>query len=132
MGEIEFSTIIIAALASFVVGMLWYSPLLFLKPWKRHMKIGASDEKKFKEKGMKSVMIIGFLSDILMAYGFSLLLALAIASPFYVAFVTWLGFVLVVMISSTIYENKPWPLLIINSGYRLVSMMAMAVVFFYL
>lgn len=35
MNEINIWAILVATVASFALGVLWYSPLLFLKPWSR-------------------------------------------------------------------------------------------------
>jgi hypothetical protein len=35
MIDVNYWTVLVAAVAVFVLGWLWYSPLLFLKPWMR-------------------------------------------------------------------------------------------------
>lgn len=42
MPEINLWAVLVATLLSFVAGGLWYSPLLFAKPWQR--EVGLSDE----------------------------------------------------------------------------------------
>ena len=39
MNEINIWAILVATVASFAFGALWYSPLLFLKPWSREAGI---------------------------------------------------------------------------------------------
>jgi hypothetical protein len=39
MGEISWLGVAAAVAASFVIGSLWYSPLLFVKPWMRELGI---------------------------------------------------------------------------------------------
>ena len=42
--QIDFFAAVVAALTTFVVGGLWYSPLLFLKRWLREMNLGDSQQ----------------------------------------------------------------------------------------
>ena len=39
--DIDWLAVIVAAIASFLVGAVWYSPLLFAKAWQR--EVGLSD-----------------------------------------------------------------------------------------
>jgi Protein of unknown function (DUF1761) len=39
--NVNWISVVVAALATFVIGGLWYSPVLFLKPWQRAMNVTA-------------------------------------------------------------------------------------------
>ena len=44
--SINHVAVIVAALSDFLVGALWYSPLLFAKPWMKANRLTAEDLKK--------------------------------------------------------------------------------------
>jgi len=44
--EINFVAVVVAAVAYFVLGWVWYSPEVFGKAWMKELKISAKDIKK--------------------------------------------------------------------------------------
>jgi hypothetical protein len=124
--------VLVAAVAKFMLGGLWYSKL-FSKPWMKEMGFKPKDMKK--GMGGRS-MAIEFVGNLLMAF----VLAHAIrfsAAPgvsqglsdgLICAFFNWLGFVAVVQIHSVIFEMKSWKLFFINAGFQLVGMLLMGVI----
>ena len=132
MEGISFLAVIVAAIVSFVVGMLWYSPVLFGKIWMKHMKITEEDMQKSKEEGMTKQILLGFITSLVAAYSFGLLDAMSTAGVFYIAFVVWLGFQVTIFFENVLWEKKPFPLFVISAGYKLATVMATALVFFYL
>ncbi len=117
-----------AAVASFLLGWLWYSKVLFGNIWMRESGVTPTDEDR---KKMGQTMGLGFLADIVKAF-FLLFLSANFAEgghQFLVAFVIWIGFLLPLVLSSKLYEKRSWTLFIITGGYQLVSLLAMSVVF---
>ena len=53
---VNFVSIIIASVLSFVVGMLWYSPALFGKRW---ATLAGVNMNKAKKKGVGQSMLLG-------------------------------------------------------------------------
>src|SRR5260370_35284703 len=49
MHELNWLAILVAAISTIVVGFLWYSPLLFAKPWMREMGYDPNDKAKVQE-----------------------------------------------------------------------------------
>lgn len=125
-----------AAVAAMIVGALWYGPL-FGKTWGRLM--GMSYE-SMKARGGKAY-IVQTLAALVMAnvlaherfvwgnfFGSSMSMP---AFVFQLAFWLWLGFVATTQIGAAIWENKSWKLFFLNTGYSLVSLVAMALVLTY-
>lgn len=117
-----------AVLAAWVIAALWYSPLLFIRPW---AKMSGVDRTKFAA-GLPRAIAIDLasfavmaliLDEVLHAWG-----ALTIVSATLCTFLLWLGFVAVALLHSVTYEQRSPLYYAINSGYRLVSMTAMGVV----
>jgi hypothetical protein len=119
---------IVAVLVKVFVGALWYSPLLFLKPWQRLS--GVTDEQ------MKGGMAKGFATWILGAVIMTFVLAHAVyyagakSLPLgaAVGFLNWLGFILVVQLDDWAAARRPTQLLLINAGSNLVALVIMGAI----
>jgi uncharacterized protein DUF1761 len=117
-----------AVLAAWAVAGLWYSPLLFIRPW---AEMSGVDGAKFAAGlpraiavDLASFAVMALILDqVLQAWGVRTIVASVVG-----AFLLWLGFVAVTLLHSVTYEHRPLRYYAINAGYRLVSMTAMAVV----
>ncbi len=49
MHHLNWLAVLLAAISAVVLGFLWYSPLLFAKPWMREMGYDFNDKVKLKE-----------------------------------------------------------------------------------
>jgi hypothetical protein len=49
MHNLNLLAVLVAAISTMVVGFLWYSPILFAKPWMREMGYDPDDKAKTKE-----------------------------------------------------------------------------------
>lgn len=119
--------IAVAVLAAWIVAALWYSPLLFIRPW---AEMSGVDGAKFRA-GLPRAIAVDLVSFAVMAFVLDQVLhawgALTIAPAVLGTFLLWLGFVAVVLLHSVTYEHRPVRYYAINAGYRLVSMLAMGV-----
>ena len=110
--------ILAAALIQFLLGALWYS-LFFAKPW---MAL-TGHTKGERPKGI----VVAMLSSAIGALIFSFVLAhvvmwsgaAKIGGGVFVGFICWLGFIAAPLFAETIYEQRPYVLFAINSGYWL-------------
>lgn len=112
--------VIAAALAGFVVGGVWYSPLLFVKPWRA--EIGADPEAKADFKAM-APQLAGCMALCLVQAGmFAVFLgkqpALMGAAYGLAAGVCWVGAALGI---NYLFEGKSLRLFLINGGYNAVA-----------
>ena len=71
MPEVNFFFVIAAAVASFLLGGLWYSPLLFAKVWQR--EAGVSDA-QMQNANMGMIFGIAFVLSLVAAFVFALFL----------------------------------------------------------
>jgi len=117
-----------AVLAAWVVAALWYSPLLFIRPW---AEMSGVDGAKFAA-GLPRAIAVDLASFGIMALILAQVLhtwgALTIVSAILCTFLLWLGFVAVALLHSVTYEHRPLSYYAINASYRLVSMIAMGVI----
>jgi hypothetical protein len=135
MIEVNLFAVLLAAVASMGVGFLWYSPMMFGKPWMKLMGLTMKDMNSAK-KEMGKLYALSFVASIVTAYVLSHVMTLS--SNFYdydqmmtgmtSAFWMWLGFIAPVQLTDTIFGGKKWKLFALNTGYQLVAVMAMGVV----
>lgn len=101
--------VLVAAIASMIVGALWYGPL-FGKTWMRLSGISGQKLKQMKAKGMGKSYLMTFIASLVMAYVLSLIVTLALADTFVrgavVGFWVWLGFVATEDIRDVIWGGK--------------------------
>ncbi len=125
---INYWTVLGAAVASFIIGMLWYGPL-FGKQWMKLAGITPASMKKMKMTPAHS-MSIGFVATLLTAYVLSNfvhvlgIMSWAAAGQF--AFWVWIGLVAPVQLGSFLWEGKPLKLFVLNTTHNLVSLIVMS------
>jgi hypothetical protein len=130
MGEISFHLVAMlgAVVSRMVLGALWYSPLLFLKPWMR--MTGITNQQM--HQGMGKKIAFDILGSVLMAFAMyhAILYAKVTTVPFglTIGFLNWLGYIAVATISSVTYEKRPAGLFWIHNGYNLISLMLMGAI----
>jgi len=126
--------VVLAAVATMVVGFLWYSPLLFAKPWMLAMGYDPNDKAGLDEmrKGAGKLYGAAFLSSLAAAFvlGKIVVVTTVITVPYgmKVGFAVWLGFVASVQLTDTLFGRKPFKLFLINTGYQLVCYLVMGAI----
>lgn len=127
----NYIALLAAGVASTVVGFLWYSPMVLGKPWMKAM--GLTKEKmEGMKKGMAKTYAVSFVGGLVMAYVLSMLISLTgstgMNEVLVLAFWAWFGFVAPVQLTEVLFGGKSYNLYFINTGYQLVSLLAMGAV----
>ena len=137
MGSINWLAVLVAGISSFVVGGIWYSPGLFGKAW---MKDNNFTEESI-EKGNKG-KIFGwtFIFSLLMAVNLGMFLADAptdcptnCVAKTDISWGATAGFLAGIWTFCAIgihslFEQKPWRLILINGFYSIVSLVLMGAI----
>jgi hypothetical protein len=114
--------IVVCAVIQWVLGAIWYSPVLFAKPWKA-MVYAHSDPKK---NNMVAGMIVSFLGSLILSFVLAhVVLWASVTTPAHgalVGFIMWAGFIVAPLSAQHIYEGRPFNLFAINVGYWLVGL----------
>ena len=71
MPEVNYLAVALAALSAFLLGGLWYSPLLFANKW---MALTGQSEERLKSGSMPMIFGGAFLLNLIAAYVFALFL----------------------------------------------------------
>jgi hypothetical protein len=132
--HINLLAVLVAAIATMVVGFVWYSPILFAKPWMREMGYDPNDKARTKEmqKSAGPAYLGSFLASLVTAFVLALFFHWLRVQDLHfglaVAFHVWLGFVATVQLTGVLFMKQSMKLFAINTGYQLVSYLAMGAV----
>lgn len=132
---VNYLAVILAGVASMALGFLWYSPMVMGKAWMKEKGYTQETLKK-AQKEMGKLYALSFVVSLVTAYVLSHVMVLSenffhyslLSTGLTSAFWMWLGFIMPVQITATIFGEKNWKLFGIDTGYHLVSIMAMGVV----
>ena len=130
---VNLTAVLVAAISSMVVGFLWYSQLLFGKPWMKlvGMTPGHMEDAK---AGMGKTYGLSFLGGLVMAYVLAHVVSLTNAvnwqSGAMTGFTVWLGFVATTGANEYLFavKPKPWKLYLINQGNLLATLVVMGAI----
>ncbi len=128
---VNWVTVFAAAIASFVVGMIWYSPAMFGKQWMKMMGI-TPKEMKSGQKEMGPTMVKGFLLGLIqvfvLAQVFGWIVVSNLVDAVIIAGWVWVGFMATIAMMGVIYERKSMDWFFISAGYQLASILVAAIV----
>jgi hypothetical protein len=117
-----------------VVGFLWYSPLLFAKPWMREMGYDPDDKARAQEmqKSAGPAYAGSFAASLLSAFTLGLILHGLRGEDLHfglmASFHIWLGFVATVQFTGALFMKQSMKLFAINTGYQLVCYLVMGAI----
>lgn len=124
LGQLNYLAVLVAALAAFVLGFLWYGPV-FGKQWMGYMGFTQEDVKKTPKNKMTVAYVITFVSGFVEAM-FLLFFTLLLQTQFWhVAIMIWIGFIVFAETGVATWGGKSWGLFVLNAGHRLVNLLLM-------
>lgn len=125
--DLNYFAVAVAALSTFLIGGVWYSPVLFSGAWAR--LAGLSEDELRSGSQLKI-----FGGALVLALIMSVNLALFIGPNAGIGFGTFaglaagLGWVAAAMGVTYLFERRPLRLLLINGGYHVVAFTAMGAI----
>jgi Protein of unknown function (DUF1761) len=126
ISKLNYLAIFVATFSTFLLGGLWYSPVVFGKAWMR--------ENGFTEEGMKNgnmVKIFGttFLLGLIAAINLAMFIGPEGASfGAFAGFAAGAGWVATQVGTHYLFERKSFKLFLINAGYSTVALTIMGVI----
>jgi len=126
MPAVNWFAVIAAAVSAFVLGGLWYSPLLFEKAWQRAAGLGDAD---LKRGSMPLIFGVAFVLTLLMAANLAffvngldlgMVLAYSLAAG-----LGWSAFGLGIV---ALFERRPPAYFLVNGGYLTLMFLVMGLI----
>ncbi|MCG3137642.1 MAG: hypothetical protein HJJLKODD_01491 [Phycisphaerae bacterium] len=125
---IHFPAVVVAALSAFVIGGLWYSPLLFARAWMQANHVTDEQMQHFsKARAFGGSLVM----TLLMSFNLAMFLADEQTDWLWglmaggLAGIGWAAMAIGVV---ALFENRSWRYILINGGYQAISFMVMGLI----
>ena len=124
--EVNWLAVIVATIAGFAVGAVWYSTLG--KQW-----MAAIGKSRDQLNAGPVPYVLGVLAELVMAYflavvTLNLLGSVTVANGLLAGALMWVGFIMPPMILNHRYQNMPWSLTILDGGHLLLVLLVQGLV----
>jgi hypothetical protein len=123
--DVNWLAVLLAAVARFVIGGVWFAPFAFGPAWGRLVGIEAADAKARMGRAILVDFIAGGVLAWVLANLFQFLGVNRVVSGARVGFFLWLGFIAMPFLSMMMYEGRPLRLFAITAGFWFVAMIVM-------
>src|SRR5205807_4092938 len=123
MIAVNYLAVLVSAVAIFVLGWLWYSPLLFFKPW---MRLRGKDPEAAMANPKMPVgkLVVELARCLILAYAVAELAGLLQVHRFlgavHVGVFLWVAFPVILLTGSVVWDEVPWKVAAIHAGDWLV------------
>jgi hypothetical protein len=123
--KIKYAAVIVAALVHYILGGLWYSPLLFgnkflqIINWSPEKLAEIESQSHMKELAI--ALVTSFVLVYILAHFVQYTKATTAMAGIQTAFWLWLGFIVTTQAATVIFEQRPLGLYLMNIGYQLVG-----------
>lgn len=119
--------ILAASASAFLIGGLWYSPVVFGRLWKKANRFGKDET----PPGGAKVFGIGFLFSLVMAFNLAMFLndpKTTVAWGTVAGFLAGFGWAAMGIGIVSLFENRPWTYMVVNGGYLTVALTLMGAI----
>src|SRR6476661_8884921 len=127
--QVNYLAVIVAAIVIFLLGGLWYSPVLFVKRW---IALQGRTEEQMRADAARANMPVmyasAFVCGLLTAFVLELIivhldphLSMTAFHGALLGFVCWLGFAATTSYGTALFSMRPRQLWLIDTTYNLVS-----------
>jgi len=131
--EINIVAVLLATVASMLVGWIWYAPPVVRRYW---MKVVGHDEQSIKSASsapiIVTIVVVNFMTASVLAG------AAAIAQNFYggsflantvvSTLILWVGFTAARMVTHDAFDRRPAGITVLNLAHELVTLTVMALI----
>ena len=129
--QVNLLAVLVAAIVVFVIGGLWYSPLLFGKVWMRAH--GYTPEKmEAMRAGVGRAYALAFVCYLVMAVVMAILIGatdtLTGLGGVRLGALCWLGFAATIGLTTNLFSEKPLATYLLDAGYQLVYLTVMGAI----
>jgi len=129
--HINYLAVVVAAVAAFALGGIWYSPLLFAKQW---VKAHGYTEDRVKEMQQSAgkAYAVSAVCLLLIALALAVLAGYLhldhLAQGLKLGLLAWAGFAFPLGLMANVFSDKRITVLYIDTGYQLVYLLVMSAI----
>jgi hypothetical protein len=125
--QLNYWAILVAALSTFLIGGLWYSPAVFGKAW---MKENGFTEESMKGGNMVKIFGLAFLLGLIAAVNLAMFMGPENKPEMGAlwGFLAGFGWVATFVGTHYLFERKSFKLFLINAGYSIVALTVMGII----
>ena len=120
--------ILVSAIAAFVIGALWYSPILFGKIWMKAHAFSPEKAEELKKSATRAFMV-SFLCFLVMAVVMAALVhsigIVRVLGGAKLGVLCWAGFAATNGLTAKMFSGKAFSIFLIDAAYQLVSLVLM-------
>ena len=129
--HINYLAVVVATVAAFALGGLWYSPLLFAKVWVNAH--GYTEEQvKAMQKSAGKAYGVSLICQLLIALAIAVLVGyvhlILCVQGLKLALLIWAGFAFPLGLMATMFTEKKLTVFFIDTGYQLVYLLIMGAI----
>jgi hypothetical protein len=125
--QLNYLAIVVAALSTFLIGGLWYSPAVFGKAW---MKENGFTEESLKGGNMAKIFGVAFILGLISAVNLAMFMGPendpAMGAMW--GFLAGAGWVATFVGTHYLFERRSFKLFLINAGYSIVALTIMGII----
>ena len=128
ISNLNWLAVIAAALSTFVIGGLWYSPVLFANAW---MKVNNFTAEELRKGSMVKVFGLTFIFSFIMSLSLALFLndsAITIGQGALTGFHAGFGFVAMAVFITGQFERRSATYMLIHAAYFIISLTVMGLI----
>jgi hypothetical protein len=127
--RINYAAVVVSAIAYWILGALWYSRLLFERPFIALKGLTPEQVAALQAASHGKEIAAAFAGSLLLAYVLAHFVKFTGAETAQAGIGTgfwlWLGFIVTTSIETVLFEGRPFGLYLINNGYHLVGLTGM-------
>jgi hypothetical protein len=123
--KIKYLAVLVATLVHFMLGGLWYSPVLFGNKFIQLINWSPEKLQQIQNESHGKELAIAFVMSLVLVYILAHFVQYTKATNamggLQTAFCLWLGFVVTTQLPTVLFELRPFGLFAINVAYQLVG-----------
>ena len=123
--KIKYPAVIVATLVHYILGGLWYSPLLFGNKFIQLINWTPEQLRQVESQSHTKEFVLAFVMSLVLVYVLAHFVnytkATSALGGIQTAFWIWLGFVVTTQAPTVIFEGRSFGLFAINVAYQLVG-----------
>ena len=128
--DINYLAVLVGVVINMFAGAMWYSPILFAKPWMAKTGISLEYIQEHEQQAYKGYAV-SIVASIMITLTLAILVQLAgattAADGLTLGLLAGIGFILTTQAANYTFESRPIKLYLINAGYPAVTFVVIGI-----